>query len=138
VSAVAFKIDGLDDLRAQLLAFTGEAAAEGAEIVEDETERAFSEIYAGYPRRSGGIRRNVKVVTTKTPYGATGTVINSDPLANIFENGSQARHTKLGAFRGSMPPGHVFIPVIQRHRRAMVERLRGVLERRGLTVTDAG
>jgi hypothetical protein len=57
----------------------------------------------------------------------------------MFENGTQARHTALGASRGAMPPGHVFIPVAAAERRAMYKDLAQVVADEGLEVSgDAG
>jgi hypothetical protein len=38
-------------------------------------------------------------------FSAGAIVINRAKHAAIFENGTQARHTAIGANRGSMPPG---------------------------------
>jgi hypothetical protein len=53
----------------------------------------------------------------------------------MFENGTMVRHTRIGANRGAMPPGHVFVPTAIRHRAAMYRNLRDMLEREGLLVT---
>jgi hypothetical protein len=58
-------------------------------------------------------------------------VRNPAKHAAIFEFGTQARHTKLGANRGSMPPGHVFLPIVQQRRRTMYLRLKDMLVRFG-------
>jgi len=65
-------------------------------------------------------------------FSVTAKVQNTAKHAWLFENGTQARHTDLGANRGSMPPGHVFIPIIIRRRRVMFEVLRRVLTEHGL------
>jgi hypothetical protein len=54
--------------------------------------------------------------------------------AALFEIGTQARHTNIGANRGSMPPGKIFVPVVVRKRRAMYERLKELLVRHGAKV----
>ena len=64
-------------------------------------------------------------------------VRNRNPLAGIFEYGTQARHTKIGANRGSMPPGHVFVPRMQQARVVLVSRLAALVERHGLVVVHA-
>jgi hypothetical protein len=46
-------------------------------------------------------------------------VINTSPHAGIFERGSQARHTALGANRGSMPPNPIFSATMIRTRRGL-------------------
>jgi hypothetical protein len=62
-------------------------------------------------------------------------VVNRSPHAWMFENGTQARHTAIGANRGAMPPGHVFIRIAIIKRKQMYAQLRGLLERHGLKVT---
>ena len=56
-------------------------------------------------------------------------VKNVAPHANIFENGTQARHTRIGANRGSMPPGHVFVPRIVRARHRLTQELKDMVAR---------
>src|SRR5262249_57365104 len=51
-------------------------------------------------------------------------LVNKANDAHLFENGTQARHTSLGAFRGSMPPGHVFVPIAEERRREAIEQIK--------------
>jgi hypothetical protein len=71
----------------------------------------------------------------KGRFSAGAIVKNTAKHAWIFENGTQARHNDLGANRGSMPPGHVFIPAVIKRRRIMYQQLRALLERHGLKVS---
>ena len=68
-------------------------------------------------------------------YGVGVVVTNTSPHAWMFENGTQVRHTRIGANRGAMPPGHVFIPEAERQRRQMFGAFKDMLEREGLVVT---
>jgi Bacteriophage HK97-gp10, putative tail-component len=128
--------EDLDELKAQLRALPHELAAEGAEIVERTAEAAAAEMRATYPERTGNLRKGVKVQKTNTSeFGAVATVVNTAPHSYIFEHGTVARHTDIGADRGSMPPGHVFIPIVERRRRDMyLNDFAELLERAGLTV----
>jgi hypothetical protein len=66
----------------------------------------------------------------------TGAVVkNTAPHAILFELGTQARHTKIGANRGSMPPGHVFVPRIVKARRKLTADLKAMVAAHGAVVT---
>lgn len=132
--------EGLDDLKAALRALPSELAGDASGIVMGAANGAESDVESAYPERTGNLKKGLKVETVSAgPYGAGARLINRSPHAYIFENGTQARHTDIGANRGSMPPGNVFIPAVIRRRRSMYERLKGLLESKGLQVSgDAG
>lgn len=131
------KWDGLDELRAELRSMPDGMAAEGDQIVLSSAESAASEIRAAYPVRTGRLRKGVQVRRSAAGRFGSGAIVqNVNPIAFIFENGTQARHTELGADRGSMPPGHVFIPRVIKWRRRMNERLKALGEKWGFTVTS--
>ncbi len=128
---------GLDELRDSLRTLAPDLAEEAEGIIDDAAELAKAAVIQGYPR---GLTADLRdhVGTTSTSIGRFGTsitVANTSALAWIFENGSQARHNKLGANRSVMPPGHVFVPAMIRHRAAMWVKLRALVERAGLVVT---
>jgi hypothetical protein len=128
--------DGLAELRAQLRSLPRELAGEASDIVTGAADGAKSDIVAAYPERTGNLRDHV--IVSKAPagiYGAGAVVKSTAKHAWMFENGTQARHTALGANRGSMPPGHVFIPAVIRRRRAMYADLKALLVRHGLRVS---
>ncbi len=127
--------DGLEELRAQLRTLPADLAAEASVPVHEAAEGAKSAIFNAYPDRTGDLRDHLVLEERPTgPFGAAVIVKNTSKLAWIFENGSQARHTALGANRGSMPPGHVFLPNIIRKRRTMYEQLKALLVSHGLIV----
>lgn len=128
--------EGLSELRAALRQLPTELAGEASGIVIGAAESAASLIVGSYPSRTAELRKGVKVTTESIgPYGAGAKVRNSGKLSSIFENGTQARHTAIGANRGSMPPGHVFVPIVIRERRKMYVKLRELLVRHGLSVS---
>lgn len=128
--------DGLDALRAALRALPQELAAEASTIVLDAAEGAKEEMVARYPARTGNLRDHVYVRKASAgQYGAGAIVTNTAKHANIFEVGTQARHTAIGANRGSMPPGHVFVPIVIKRRRVMYDRLKALLVAKGLEVS---
>ena len=127
---------GLDELRAQLRALPADLTAEASHIVQAAANAAEVEIKAAYPVRTGRLRDHVIQTHFEGGKFSTGVVLkNTSPLAWIYENGTQARHSAIGAFRGSMPPGHVFIPRVIRARGWMYAQLSDLLVRHGLRVS---
>lgn len=110
--------------------------ADAGDIVDQTGEFAKSSIDQAYP-----VGHVLRGKTDLTPIRAGGTLVagvrirNRSPLAWIYENGTQARHTALGQYRGAMPPGHVFIPAVIRWRRWMSQQLTALLQRYGLVVS---
>lgn len=132
--------EGLEELRAALRDLPAELVGEASSIVMGAAEEASTAIVAAYPNRTSNLRDHVTISTQAAGrFGTAAVVKNTSKLAYIFENGTQARHTSLGANRGSMPPGHVFIPRVIKARRRMYEHLKALLQRAGLVVSgDAG
>lgn len=134
MSAV-MRLDGLLELKEALQHLTPELQAESQAIVYANADKAAEEIRAAYPRRTGNLKDHVYVSKRGSTISTTATVKNTAHHAWLFENGSQARHTDLGANRGSMPPGHVFIPIMIRRRRIMYQILKDLVASKGLTVS---
>lgn len=133
------EIRGLTELMATLRALPDELAAEAGPLVRQAAEEAAADIRASYPRRTGDLADHVIVADQAGGrYGVVAKVENTSPHAWLFELGSQARHTKIGANKGSMPPGHVFVPRMMKHRRRLLEKIRGLMQSRGLVVKDIG
>lgn len=130
-----FTWTGLDELKAQLRNLPAELAGEGAVLVQRRADGAKNTIEFGYPDRSGDLRKKLDVEHTASRFGARSIVRNRSRHAEPFENGSEARHTAIGANRGRMPPNHLFVQTIIRARRAMYDDLAALLERHGLRVT---
>jgi hypothetical protein len=131
---------GLDELRADLRNLPAHLATEASAIVWFSASQAKADVVAGYTahRRTGNLADHVSVTTREgSPYGTAVVVKSSARHAWMFENGTQARHNSLGANRGSMPPGHVFIPAMIRHRRQMYVALQSMMERAGLRVSGS-
>lgn len=132
------RLDGLDALKAELRRMPAELGTSAARIVFRTADEAAAEIVRNYPRRTGRLKAGVKVRRTPSTYGASAVVRNTAPHASIFEHGTQARHTQLGANRGSMPPGKVVGPVAARERREMLQELIGLLRSTGATKVTVG
>src|SRR5688500_3598157 len=103
-------VTGLDELRNALRRLPADLADDADEIVYGAATDAKNAVAAGYPSRTGNLKKGLKVTREKSTFSAGAVLKNTAPHANIFEAGTQARHTDLGAFRGSMPPGRVFVP----------------------------
>lgn len=137
--ATRFVFEGLEELKAELRELPAALAGEASGIVLTRGERAKQDILAAYPERTGALRRGLKLrYLAMGQFGAGIELRNTAPHAQLYEVGSQARHTAIGANRGSMPPGNIFVPTISRQRRAMYGDLRDLLVRHGLEVSGDG
>jgi len=127
--------DGLAELRRQLRNLPPDLTAEAQRITEDAANRAAARIRASYPRRSGALVGGVTVTHFEGGKFFAGAILkNRSPHAAIFEVGTQTRKTDLGANRGSMPPGNVFVPIAIQERRQMYEDLKDLVDSNGFTV----
>lgn len=108
---------------------------ESDHIQQEESNAAAFAIRSRYPARTGNLRKGVVV---RRFVRSSGHIVyelkNVAPHALIYELGTQARHTKIGANRGSMPPGRVFQPIYLQRRRTMFLRLIEMVRRAGFTV----
>ena len=130
------QLQGLEELRAALRKLPSELKAEARHIVDGAANGAAADIKAAYPVRTGNLRDGVSVEHTDPSTFAAGAIVkNKSKHAWIFENGTQARHNALGANRGAMPPGRVFIPTVIKKRRQMQDKLIDLVKRQGLQVT---
>ena len=132
-------IAGLQELRLQLRNLPKHLAQEAQGIVTSHAEAAADKIRNAYPIVTGNLKKGVKVDrVTKSEAGAAARVRSTSRHSHLFEYGTQARHTKIGANRGAMPAKPTFIPIVTRERREMVEDLIGLVQSEGLTVTGRG
>lgn len=127
--------DGLAELKKSLRDLPEEMHGEAENIIEGEANAAALEVRQKYGIVSGKMVQGVVVEKVeRTRFFAGRRIVSKSPLAFIYENGTQVRHTELGYNRGRMPPAHVFVPAMIRHRKRMYERLRDMLKRHGLKV----
>lgn len=132
------RFDGLAELREQLRNLPAELTAEASRMVDATANAAAVEIRTAYGEHNltGNLQGGVTVTHTEGGKWSAGAIVKSSAKhAWLFENGSQARHTDIGANRGSMPPRHTFVPIVARSRRVMWERLKTMLVRHGLQVS---
>lgn len=143
--SASVQFDGLDELRAALRNMPTHLRGQAANIVEAAGNAAATEIRAAYGkhRHTGNLQEGVTVEHERQAGVTARSVVKSTaPHAYIFENGTQARHTDLGWNRGVMPAGgkpagHIFVPVVVRHRRAMEAKLEDMLKGEGFEVSGA-
>jgi hypothetical protein len=141
------RIDGIRELEAALRALPIELRDEAAGVVQAHASAAEGAIRAAYPigparyfkkldyRYGGGeLRKGLQSASETSRFGTRIRLKNTAKHAWIFENGTELRHTDLGRNRGRMPAGKVFIPIVIRERRAMVDDLVAIVERAGLRV----
>ena len=130
------RFDGLSELREALRNLPGDLTGEARNEVEGAANGAAADIKRSYPVRTGNLRDGLTVTHFDQGMFSTGALVkNTAKHAFIYEYGTQARHNAIGANRGSMPPGHVFVPAVIRARRLMYERLKSMLVRHGLVVS---
>lgn len=127
--------DGLEELKAELRRMPESLHGEADHIVEGEANAAAVEVRTKYHVVSGELVQKVSVEKVeRSRFYAGRRLVSKSPLAQLYENGTQVRHTKLGYNRGRMPPAHVFVPAVIRRRKRMYELLRDMLKRAGLKV----
>lgn len=114
-----------------------ELVGEADGIVTDAAEGAKQEIVAAYPEVTGNLRRGVTVKAERSAFGVSSTVKSNAKHSHLYEFGSQVRQTDIGANRGAMPARPVFIPVVQRRRKAMHNKLKAMLQRAGFTLSGS-
>jgi len=125
---------GIDEFREWLRSLPVDAPREAEKIIQGEANAAAFAIRSRYPARTGNLRSKVVVQRRVNRAGVVSYVVkNTAKHAAIFEYGTQARHTRIGANRGSMPSGHVFIPIVLQRRRTMFLLLKDLLVRFGFT-----
>jgi hypothetical protein len=122
------------EFKAALRNLPDELSGEGGDIVLRRADEAAQDIRSAYPEVTGNLKSHVVIKVIPSPAGASAVVKSTAKHAFLYENGSQARHTDIGANRGAMPPAHIFIPMMVRKRLAMVGDLTALLKRAGLEV----
>ena len=117
--AVWFEWTGLTELIEQFRTLAEDLTRAATPDVEGAAHEAMATIKAGYPVRTGDLRDHLAVIVSEDDTRVHATVINTSPHAVMFERGTQARHTALGAYRGSTPPNPIFSATMVRTRRSL-------------------
>ena len=123
---------GLKELREEIRKLPEALRGDAMDLIERTVNAVAVDIRQAYPVRTGNLRKGVRVASIlKAGFVAGATVKNIAKHATIFELGTQARHTTIGANRGSMPAGHVFVPRVVKARRQLTEELKAMVVRHG-------
>jgi hypothetical protein len=130
-----FVFAGLSELKSDLQHLPETLVGEGVHLVEGAANATAVDVKRDYPVVTGNLRDHVVVDPVQhSAGGVRATVRSTARHAHLFEYGTQARHTSIGANRGAMPPGHIFVPAAQRQRRVMVQQLIELVRSQGLQV----
>ncbi len=147
--SVTLRFDGLEELKAALRNLPTELTAEATHLVEGRANAAATEIRTIYGRHrvTGHLQDGVTVTHTERGKWSAGAIVKSAARhAWIFEYGTEARHYitingkvhNTGEMWGKRtPPRPAFVGTIQKHRRALWQEFRALLERHGLLVREA-
>jgi hypothetical protein len=141
MSRIRGHFDGLAEFKQELRNLPEHLKEEAETIVRGRARLAATLIVRKYPERDygqlrgrGNLRKGVALEEDHSRFGLTMVVRQTAKHGWIYENGTEARHTRLNGDRGRMPPGHVFIPIIIDQRRKMYEDLAAMMKRNGLEV----
>ena len=137
--------DGLAEYREELRQMPEACVGEARHIIEGGVNGAYTTISAVYGahRVTGTLQKRLTISPLKVDgQFSTGLKLTSgSPLAWLFDNGSQARHYvtkggkdhKTGAMWGKTPPTHIFTRTVAKGKRAVVDRIKTMMLRRGAT-----
>jgi Bacteriophage HK97-gp10, putative tail-component len=118
--SVTFRFDGLKELLAQFRSLSEDMTVAATPDVEASAREALDAIHSGYPSRTGDLRDHLTLTVTREADRVRATITNTSDHAVMFENGTQARHTAIGANRGSMPANPLFTATVMRARRELL------------------
>jgi hypothetical protein len=152
--------DGLKEFEEEFGKIPETLVSKASPIVKRHAEAAAADIRNAYPVRTTGLhptkfrkkpwyppgllKGRVTVSILNAVHGNLGAVVKSnDPIAWLFDNGSQARHytSRNGAIHdtgkmwGRTPPTHLFVRTMITHRRAMYDDLKDLLVEYGFVVS---
>lgn len=130
-----FKFEGLEELKTALRNLPTDLRNEAAAIVPRKAFEAKADIIAAYHEGpTGRLKRRVTSEEEHSQFGIAVIIKSRDPIAWLYEHGSQARHSGIRKDLGVMPAQPTFIPIAARKRREMFDELIAMLRRAGLTV----
>ncbi len=137
---VRINLDGMNELREGLSRLPQELTAKAALVVSATAQQVGQELQANYPRKTGALKRGVRVTIEGSSVSTRGIVRSAAPHAHLFEHGTARRLTRKGANRGVMPKGptdELLGPRAGRARRHMVDQLIAIVREAGLETSEA-
>lgn len=130
--------DGLSQFRQALRNLPEGLRDEASDIVEGTAAEAATDVQQNYAEGpTGNLRRGVTRKSERSRFGLSVQVRSRAQHSWIYERGTQQRRTKTGANRGRMPEAPEskrMIPIVIRHRRRMIEKLKDLVRRAGFQV----
>jgi hypothetical protein len=129
---------GFDELLEALRKLPEALTGEAERIAEGSANATAFDLRAEYGsrRRTGNLQQSVSVEHRTRGGSIVSAVVKvKAPHAHLVEYGSQARHTDIGANRGSMPATPIVGRVASKHRRRMYESMKAMLVRAGALVS---
>jgi hypothetical protein len=132
---------GLEELKRELRNLPTELTKEASNDVRAAANGAAVRVRTEYGKHrvTGRLQESVEVNEQSSGrFGVKFVVRSTDPIAWLFDNGSQARHWVSGKSTGTMwgrtPPTHVFVRTMIKSRREQFEKHKEMLRRHGLIV----
>lgn len=133
------ELKGLQELSTFFATAADDIREDGMAVVRETTEAAAGEVRRTYPEQShtatgtGTLARRVRTMYPASSVLA-GVVLSTAPHSHLYEFGTRRRQTSRGANRGVMPKRAVTVPIAERYRASMVDKLKAVIRRFGFVV----
>lgn len=131
---------GLEEYKAELKALPADCTGEAAHLIEGEVNGAYvtiSQVYGAHHFTGTLQKKLTKTLLNETQFATGWKLTSGSPLAWLFGHGSQARHyvTENGVTHatGRMPPNPIFESTVGKTKRAIVQKLKEMVLRRGAT-----
>jgi hypothetical protein len=98
-------------------------------LIRQATEATAAEVRSAYPSVTGTLRARVQVSYPSSDV-LVGIVRSASPHSHLYEFGT-ARRSDNGKNRGTMPAAKRLVPIAQRNRATMFERLLSLMKSKG-------
>jgi|SRR5262245_1146135 len=138
--AARLALNGLDQLRDDLLRLPTDLADDADIVVQTITERTAQQLVATYPTgATGNLRAGVRTRYRRSKGKTTGYVVSTSPHAHLWEYGTQVRTTREGWNRGRMPSHTAdgLVSIAMRNRRQLRTAVTNQMRHHGLTVSGS-
>lgn len=147
MATASLRIDGLEQLRADLRRLPADLSAEAFTIVQRHGQAAEGDVLRRYPRGpTGNLRAGVSLTVRNPAVGARVELYSRAPHAWMYDHGTKDRVTlghgpkhkyRAGVHRGRLQPQspEIFVPTAIRERQAMYGDLARMLETHGFDVS---
>ena len=129
-----FTWTGLDEEYRDLRSLALDLATDADQLAQVSAMAVSGAIAGRYPIRSGRLANNViaEAKRVRGTYQAGSVVLSTARHAMVWDLGSHGDRYDRGSNRGRMPRGNVFVPQMQRARRAFLTDVKRMLPKWGL------